>query len=65
MLIFARNMLDNMNKFSGLVMKPTGAFGPTKRVCSREEAYSMVQTQTRMKVLGESASISASNLLAE
>lgn len=43
MLIFPDNMLDNMNKFPGLVMSQRVLLALTQAGVSREAAYSMVQ----------------------
>jgi len=43
MLIFPENMLDNMNKFPGLVMSQRVLLALTQAGTSREAAYSMVQ----------------------
>ena len=43
MLIFPENMLDNMNKFPGLVMSQRVLLALTQACVSREDAYSMVQ----------------------
>lgn len=43
MLIFPDNMLDNMNKFPGLVMSQRVLLALTQAGVSREEAYAMVQ----------------------
>lgn len=43
MLIFPQNMLDNMNKFPGLVMSQRVLLALTQAGTSREAAYSMVQ----------------------
>ncbi len=43
MLIFPDNMLDNMNKFPGLVMSQRVLLALTQAGTSREDAYSMVQ----------------------
>ncbi|WP_438991278.1 adenylosuccinate lyase [Lentibacter sp.] len=43
MLIFPENMLDNMNKFPGLVMSQRVLLALTQAGVSREDAYSMVQ----------------------
>lgn len=43
MLIFPQNMLDNMNKFPGLVMSQRVLLALTQAGVSREAAYSMVQ----------------------
>ena len=43
MLIFPKNMLDNMNKFPGLVMSQRVLLALTQAGISRESAYSMVQ----------------------
>jgi adenylosuccinate lyase len=43
MLIFPDNMLDNMNKFPGLVMSQRVLLALTQAGVSREDAYSMVQ----------------------
>ena len=43
MLIFPKNMLDNMNKFPGLVMSQRVLLALTQAGVSRESAYSMVQ----------------------
>ncbi len=43
MLIFPENMLDNMNKFPGLVMSQRVLLALTQAGVSREEAYVMVQ----------------------
>jgi adenylosuccinate lyase len=43
MLIFPQNMLDNMNKFPGLVMSQRVLLALTQAGVSREDAYSMVQ----------------------
>ena len=43
MLIFPENMLDNMNKFPGLVMSQRVLLTLTQAGVSREDAYSMVQ----------------------
>ncbi|MBU2868436.1 adenylosuccinate lyase [Pacificibacter marinus] len=43
MLIFPENMLDNMNKFPGLVMSQRVLLALTQAGVSREAAYSMVQ----------------------
>ncbi|MEO1365237.1 MAG: adenylosuccinate lyase, partial [Pseudomonadota bacterium] len=43
MLIFPDNMLDNMNKFPGLVMSQRVLLALTQAGVSREDAYTMVQ----------------------
>ena len=43
MLIFPVNMLDNMNKFPGLVMSQRVLLALTQAGVSREDAYAMVQ----------------------
>ena len=43
MLIFPENMLDNMNKFPGLVMSQRVLLALTQAGVSREDAYSMVK----------------------
>ena len=43
MLIFPQNMLDNMNKFPGLVMSQRVLLALTQAGVNREDAYSMVQ----------------------
>jgi len=43
MLIFPENMLDNMNKFPGLVMSQRVLLALTQAGVSRETAYSLVQ----------------------
>ena len=43
MLIFPQNMLDNMNKFPGLVMSQRVLLALTQAGVSREDAYVMVQ----------------------
>ena len=43
MLIFPENMLDNMNKFPGLVMSQRVLLALTQAGVSREDAYAMVQ----------------------
>jgi adenylosuccinate lyase len=43
MLIFPQNMLDNMNKFPGLVMSQRVLLALTQAGVNREAAYSMVQ----------------------
>ena len=43
MIIFPENMLDNMNKFPGLVMSQRVLLALTQAGVSREDAYSMVQ----------------------
>jgi len=43
MLIYPDNMLDNMNKFPGLVMSQRVLLALTQAGVSREDAYSMVQ----------------------
>ena len=43
MLIFPDNMLENMNKFPGLVMSQRVLLALTQAGVSREDAYSMVQ----------------------
>lgn len=43
MLIFPDNMLDNMNKFPGLVMSQRVLLALTQAGTSREDAYAMVQ----------------------
>ncbi len=43
MLIFPQNMLDNMNKFPGLVMSQRVLLSLTQAGVSREDAYAMVQ----------------------
>ena len=43
MLIYPQNMLDNMNKFPGLVMSHRVLLALTQAGTSREAAYSMVQ----------------------
>ncbi|MEL7166587.1 MAG: adenylosuccinate lyase [Pseudomonadota bacterium] len=43
MLIFPQNMLDNMNKFPGLVMSQRVLLALTQAGVSREDAYTMVQ----------------------
>ncbi len=43
MLIYPDNMLDNMNKFPGLVMSQRVLLALTQAGVSREKAYSMVQ----------------------
>ena len=43
MLIFPDNMLDNMNKFPGLVMSQRVLLALTQAGVSREDAYSYVQ----------------------
>ncbi|MGJ8610979.1 MAG: adenylosuccinate lyase, partial [Octadecabacter sp.] len=43
MLIFPDNMMDNMNKFPGLVMSQRVLLALTQAGTSREDAYSMVQ----------------------
>ena len=49
MLIYPQNMLDNMNKFPGLVMSQRVLLALTQAGVSREDAYSMVQ-RNAMKV---------------
>ncbi len=48
MLIFPENMLDNMNKFPGLVMSQRVLLALTQAGVSREDAYSMVQRKFDM-----------------
>ena len=43
MLVFPQNMLDNMNKFPGLVMSQRVLLALTQAGVSREDAYTMVQ----------------------
>ena len=43
MLIFPENMMDNMNKYPGLVMSQRVLLALTQAGVSREDAYSMVQ----------------------
>ena len=43
MLIFPENMLDNMNKYPGLVMSQRVLLALTQAGVSREDAYAMVQ----------------------
>ena len=43
MLVFPENMLENMNKFPGLVMSQRVLLALTQAGVSREDAYSMVQ----------------------
>ena len=43
MLIFPDNMLDNMNKFPGLVMSQRVLLALTQAGVNREDAYKMVQ----------------------
>ncbi len=43
MLIFPQNMLDNMNKYPGLVMSQRVLLALTQAGVSREDSYSMVQ----------------------
>ena len=43
MLVFPDNMLENMNKFPGLVMSQRVLLALTQAGVSREDAYSMVQ----------------------
>ncbi len=43
MIIFPENMLDNMNKFPGLVMSQRVLLALTQAGVSREDAYTMVQ----------------------
>jgi len=43
MLIFPENMLDNMNRFPGLVMSQRVLLALTQAGVSREDAYAMVQ----------------------
>lgn len=43
MLIFPQNMLDNMNKFPGLVMSQRVLLALTQAGVNREDAYAMVQ----------------------
>lgn len=43
MLIFPENMLDNMNKFPGLVMSQRVLLALTQAGVSREDSYAMVQ----------------------
>jgi adenylosuccinate lyase len=43
MLIFPDNMLDNMNKFPGLVMSQRVLLALTQAGVSREDAYTFVQ----------------------
>ena len=43
MLIFPQNMLDNMNKFPGLVMSQRVLLALTQAGVSREDSYAMVQ----------------------
>ena len=43
MLIFPENMLENMNKFPGLVMSQRVLLALTQAGVSRETAYSLVQ----------------------
>ena len=43
MIIYPQNMLDNMNKFPGLVMSQRVLLALTQAGVSREDAYSMVQ----------------------
>lgn len=43
MLIFPENMMDNMNKYPGLVMSQRVLLALTQAGVSREKAYSMVQ----------------------
>src|SRR6056297_654753 len=52
MLIFPENMLDNMNKFPGLVMSQRVLLALTQAGVSREDAYAMVQ-RNAMKVWEE------------
>ncbi|KPU84470.1 adenylosuccinate lyase [Marinosulfonomonas sp. PRT-SC04] len=49
MLIYPQNMLDNMNKFPGLVMSQRVLLALTQAGVSREDAYTMVQ-RNAMKV---------------
>ena len=43
MLIFPDNMLDNMNRYPGLLMSQRVLLALTQAGVSREDAYSMVQ----------------------
>ena len=43
MLIFPENMLENMNKYPGLVMSQRVLLALTQAGVSREDAYAMVQ----------------------
>ena len=43
MIIYPENMLENMNKFPGLVMSQRVLLALTQAGVSREDAYSMVQ----------------------
>ena len=43
LLVYPQNMLDNMNKFPGLVMSQRVLLALTQAGVSREDAYSMVQ----------------------
>ncbi len=43
MLIFPENMLENMNRFPGLVMSQRVLLALTQAGVSREDAYAMVQ----------------------
>ena len=43
MIIFPENMLENMNKFPGLVMSQRVLLALTQAGVSREDAYAMVQ----------------------
>lgn len=63
MLIFPQNMLDNMNKFPGLVMSQRVLLALTQAGVSREEAYSMVQ-RNALKVWEERTDFQA-ELLAD
>ncbi|WP_415920206.1 adenylosuccinate lyase [Tateyamaria sp. SN6-1] len=63
MLIFPDNMLDNMNKFPGLVMSQRVLLALTQAGVSREDAYAMVQ-RNALKVWEERTDFKA-ELLAD
>ncbi len=63
MLIFPDNMLDNMNRFPGLVMSQRVLLALTQAGVSREDAYSMVQ-RNALKVWEERSDFRA-ELLAD
>ncbi|WP_299693017.1 adenylosuccinate lyase [uncultured Tateyamaria sp.] len=63
MLIFPENMLDNMNKFPGLVMSQRVLLALTQAGVSREDAYTMVQ-RNALKVWEERTDFKA-ELLAD
>ncbi|WP_425038928.1 adenylosuccinate lyase [Primorskyibacter sp. S187A] len=63
MLIFPENMLENMNKFPGLVMSQRVLLALTQAGVSREDAYAMVQ-RNALKVWEERTDFKA-ELLAD